>query len=229
MKYLFVNRISLVFLELHSSCFGLLLCALASLDIQRWKQVTSDPTWPLLNRTITWQVLAERIKKCVSDSGVSLSSLLDNVETERLDVVTDEEAALFLERLNSQSQDQRSFLLLNSMYQDPQYLKSSVKMQLTSNLKRLHVLFRVEDISNGRHRVSQRGQYWGYLTFSSDLKSIQFGSFYDGNLPVNLLTSFLPVFEAVMEAKGIELTSYPSKPSLKRFFTHTAEDDGIGK
>lgn len=202
---------------------------MASLDIKRWKQVTSDPTCPLLNRTIIWQVLAERIKKCVLNSRVSLSSLLDDVETERLEVVTDEEAALFLEHLNSQSQDQRSFLLLNSLYQDPQYLKSSVEMHLTSNLKRLHVLFRVEDIGNGRHRVSQRGQYWGYLTFSSDLKSIQFGSFYDGNLPVNLLKSFLPVFEAVVEAKGRKLTSYPSKPSLKRFLTHAAKDNGIGK
>lgn len=176
-------------------------------------------------------MFAQRIKTCVSNSCVSLSSLLETAESERHEVVTDEEAALFLERLNSQSQDQLSFLLLGSMYQDPQYLKNSFKLQLNSNLERLHFLFRVDEIGNGRHRVSQGGQYWGYLSFSSDLKKVQFGSFYDGNLPVNLLNVFLPVFEAVVESKGIKMTSYPAKPSLKRLSlgTHIGGDDNIGK
>lgn len=218
----------LFFLEFQSCCIGLLLCALASLDIQRWKQATSDPTRPFLHSTTSWQVLAEGIKNCVSNSCVSLSSLLDTFKTERFTVVTDEEAALFLERLNSQSQDQLTFLPLKSMYHNPQYLKSSLKPRLNSNLKRLHFLFRVENTSSGHHRVSQEGQYWGYLSFSSNLENVQFGSFYEGNLPVNLLQFFLPVFEAVMESRGMKMTTYPPKPSIKRFRTHIAEDDETG-
>jgi len=201
---------------------------LASLDIQRWKQATSDPTRPFLHSTTSWQVLAEGIKNCVSNSCVSLSSLLDTFKTERFTVVTDEEAALFLERLNSQSQDQLTFLPLKSMYHNPQYLKSSLKPRLNSNLKQLHFLFRVENTSSGHHRVSQEGQYWGYLSFSSNLENVQFGSFYEGNLPVNLLQFFLPAFEAVMESRGMKMTTYPPKPSIKRFRTHIAEDDETG-
>ena len=219
---------SFVFLlESHTCCIGLLLCALASLDLQRWKQTISDPTLSYFDETTSWRMFAERIKKCVSNSYVSLSCLMDPVQVPK--AIGDEQATSFIERLNSHSHDQLSFLLRDSMYQDPQHFMSSFKVKLKKNLQRLHFLFRVDDNGSGRSIISQLGQNWGYLSFSADFTSIQFSSFHEGNLPANLLKYVLPIFEAVAEFKGAKMAKYPPKPSIIQFQMHTTENGKIGK
>lgn len=133
----------------------------------------------------------------VSESSVLCDpGLCDNQVTETpqvLQPIAQEQAKRFTDVLNSRNQNQLSFVISGSMYQDPQQIKDSLKSMWNKNYERLHFLFRVEylDANSGAHSiVSDKGQDWSYLSLSSDLTSLFYGSF-AGHLPRNLL-SFSP-------------------------------------
>ena len=117
-----------------------------------------------------------------------------------------------MEVLNSLQKNQLSFVISSSMYQDPQQIRDSLKIMWNKNYDRLHFLFRVEYLDANSSRVgsivSEKGQDWGYLSLSSDLASLVYGSF-AGHLPSNLLAFFHPVFEAVAQLRGTKLTRNP--------------------
>lgn len=150
------------------------------------------------------------------------SRLCDNQATETPQVpqpIAEEQAKRFTDVLNSRNQNQLSFVISDSMYQDPQQIKDLLKSMWNKNYERLHFLFRVEylNANSGAHSiVSDKGQDWGYLSLSSDLTSLVYGSF-AGHLPRNLLSFFRPVFEAVAQLRGVKMTRNPPKPSVIPF------------
>ena len=116
------------------------------------------------------------------------------------------------------------------MYQDPQQIKDSLKSMWNKSFERLHFLFRVEylDANSGAHSiVSDKGQDWGYLSLSSDLTSLVYGSF-AGHLLRNLLSFVCPVFEAVAQLRGVKMTRNPPKPSVIQFQGYLKEKDSQG-
>jgi len=144
-------------------------------------------------------------------------------------LITEEQAKLFTDVLNSGSQDQLCFLVSGSMYEDPQEIKDSMRTMWTDNHKRLHFIFRVEDLDesvNGKtsSAISAKGQTWGYFSFSADLTSTRYGSF-RAKLPSNLLKFFLPVFEEVAQLTGTRMTKNPPRPSLVPFKGHIKDED----
>ena len=148
--------------------------------------------------------------------------------------INEEQASSFIQMLNDRSQSQLSFVISASEYQDPHRIRNSVKERYNKNHQRFHFLFRVKDLvsaKNGATRsiVSRSGQTWGYLSFSSDMTSIQYGSLHGEHLPSNLLKFFLPVFQKVAQLNGIQMTKYPPRPSLVKFKCHMIEDDTIRK
>lgn len=206
---------------------------MASLDLQRWIEATSDPTQLLLDKATTWNTFAEHITSCVCNSYVSLSSLFDlvDIKPQKWELITDQQAKCLTEVLNSQCQYQFSFVISASEYQDPQRIKDSIKERCNKTHERLHFVFRVEERSeNGvtRFVVSEGGQNWGYLSFSSDMTSIQYGSLHGDQLPSNLLEFFLPVFQEVVQLNGTQMTKYPPRPSLVQLQRHTKQNDREG-
>ena len=127
--------------------------------------------------------------------------------------------------------NQLSFVISSSMYQDPPQIKDSLKIMWNKNCNRLHFLFRVEYLDANCSRVgsivSDKGQDWGYLSLSSDLASLVYGSF-AGHLPSNLLAFFRPVFEAVAQLRGTKLTRNPPKPCVIPFQGCLKREDSKG-
>ena len=145
--------------------------------------------------------------------------------------IDEELAKRFMEVLNSRKQNHLSFVISGSMYQDPQQITDSLKIMWNKNYERLHFLFRVEYLDANGSRVgsivSDKGQDWGYLSLSSDLTSLVYGSF-AGHLPRNLLGFFRPVFEAVAQLRGTKLTRNPPKPCVIPFKGCLKEEDSKG-
>ena len=193
----------------------------------------SDPAQLFLDKTTTWNMFAERITRCISTSCVSMSSLFDlvDIQPQDGDLITVQQAKLFTEVLNSQCQYQLSFVISASEYQDPQSIKDSLRVLCNKKHQRLHFLFRVKECSeNGAARsiVSEGGQNWGYLSFSSDMTSILYGSLHGKHLPSNLLKFFLPVFQEVAQLTGTQMTKYPPRPSVVQFQSHIKQNDREG-
>ena len=145
--------------------------------------------------------------------------------------IEEELAKRFMEVLNSLQKNQLSFFISSSMYQDPQQIRDLLKIMWNKNYDRLHFLFRVEYLDANSSRVgsivSEKGQDWGYLSLSSDLASLVYGSF-AGHLPSNLLAFFRPVFEAVAQLRGTKLTRNPPKPCVIPFQGCLKEEDSKG-
>lgn len=139
--------------------------------------------------------------------------------------INKEQANSFIQMLNDHSQSQLSFVISASEYQDPHRIRNSVKELYNKNHQRLHFLFRVKDLGSAENGtthsiVSTSGQTWGYLSFSSDMTSIQYGCLHGEHLLSNLLKFFLPVFQKVEQLNGIQMTKYPPRPSLVQFKCH---------
>lgn len=167
-----------------------------------------------------------------SDGTFSLQSDY-SVQPPEARFINEEQANSFIQILNDCSQSQLSFAISASEYQDPLRIRDSVKERYDKNHQRLHFLFRVKDLGsaeNGATRsiVSSNGQTWGYLSFSSDMTSIQYGSSHGEQLPCNLLKFFLPVFQEVAQLTGIKMTKYPPRPSLVQLKHHTKQNDREG-
>ncbi|KAK2563833.1 hypothetical protein P5673_012837 [Acropora cervicornis] len=110
--------------------------------------------------------------------------------------IEEELAKRFMEVLNSLQKNQLSFVISGSLYQDPQHIKDLLKIMSNKDYDRLHFLFRVEYLDANSSRVgsivSEKGQDWGYLSLSSDLASLVYGSFAEtGSCCIGLLLSAL--------------------------------------
>ena len=150
---------------------------------------------------------------------------------EEAQAIEEELAKRFMEVLNSLQKNQLSFVISGSLYQDPRHIKDLLKIKWNKNYDRLHFLFRVEYLDANSSRVgsiiSEKGQDWGYLSLSSDLASLVYGSF-AGHLPSNLLAFFRPVFEAVAQLRETKLTRNPPKPCVIPFQGCLKEEDSKG-
>ena len=157
------------------------------------------------------------------------SVLCDNQVTETPQVpqpIAEEQAKRFMDVVNSRNQNQLSFVISGSMYQDPQQIKDSLKSMWNKNFERLHFLFRVEYLnanSGAYSLVSDKGQDWGYLSLSSDSTSLVHGSFARG-----ISSFFRPVIEAVAQLRGVKMTSNPPQPSVIPFQDYLKEEDSKG-
>ena len=105
----------------------------------------------------------------------------NSVQPPEARVINKEQANSFIQMLNDCSQSQLSFVISASEYQDPLCIRDSVEEKYDKNHQRFHFLFRVKDLGkaeNGTTRsiVSTSGETWGYLSFSSDMTSIQYCS-----------------------------------------------------
>ena len=147
------------------------------------------------------------------DGTFSLQS--DNtVQAPEAQFISEKQANSFIQMLNDRSQSQLSFVISASEYQDPHRIRDSVKERCNKNHQRFHFLFKVKDLGSAENGtthsiISTSGQTWGYLSFSSDMTSIQYGSLHGEHLPSNLLKFFLPIFQEVAQLNGLQMTNYP--------------------
>ena len=157
---------------------------------------------------------------------------VESVSSSQELLMTDEEAKLFINVLNSANNDQLCILISGTMYDDQQQIKDSVRMMWKTNpsYKTMHFLFRVEDLdadANGKTSsvISSEGKDWGYLAFSVDLKSTKYGSL-RANLPTNLLKFFRPTFEEVAHLTGMRMERNPPRPIQVPFNKHLKDEEG---
>lgn len=157
---------------------------------------------------------------------------VESVSSSQELLMTDEEAKLFIDVLNSGKSDQLCILISGTMYDDQQEIKDSVRMMWKTNpsYKTMHFLFRVKDLdadANGKTSsvITAEGKDWGYLAFSIDLKSTKYGSL-RANLPTNLLKFFRPTFEEVAHLTGKCMERNPPRPIQVPFNKHLKDEEG---